>query len=294
MASSATQLATGRTIAITGDLAYTSGSFNGTGNVTGVGTLANTTVTPGSYGSSTEVATFTVDSKGRLTAAGTASVGTALTVAGDSGSENISLLSETLTISGGTNLTSSAASNTVTVNLDPNISLTSVVASGVVTATSGFVGNLTGNINSSGVSTVSSLVATNINTSGIVTAAEFKTGASGSAIGINTNTISGPATITLDPAAVGDNTGLVVIKGDLQIDGTTTTINSTTVTVDDKNIQIADGAANDAAADGAGITITSGEGNKTFQFEASGDNLGSSENLNIASGKVYKVNNTEV
>ena len=294
LASSATQLATGRTIAITGDLAYTSGSFNGTGNVTGVGTLANTTVTPGSYGSSTEVATFTVDSKGRLTAAGTASVGTALTVAGDSGSENISLLSETLTISGGTNLTSSAASNTVTVNLDPNISLTSVVASGVVTATSGFVGNLTGNINSSGVSTVSSLVATNINTSGIVTAAEFKTGASGSAIGINTNTISGPATITLDPAAVGDNTGLVVIKGDLQIDGTTTTINSTTVTVDDKNIQIADGAANDAAADGAGITITSGEGNKTFQFEASGDNLGSSENINVASGKVYKVNNTEV
>ena len=78
----------------------------------------------------------------------------------------------------------------------------------------------------------------------------------------------------------------MVIKGDLQIDGTTTTINSTTVTVDDKNIQIADGAANDAAADGAGITMTSGDGNKTFQFEASGDNLGSSENINIASGKV--------
>ena len=176
LASSATQLATGRTIAITGDLAYTSGVFDGTGNVTGTGTLANTTVTAGSYGSSTEVATFTVDSKGRLTAAGTASVGTALTVAGDSGSENISLLSEVLTISGGTNLNSSAASNTLTVNLDPNISLTSVVASGIVTA------------------------------------AQFVTGASGSAIGISTNTISGPATITIDPSAVGDNTGLVVIK----------------------------------------------------------------------------------
>ena len=298
LAGSATQLATGRTVAITGDIAYTSGVFDGTGNVTGVGTLANTEVTPGSYGSSTEVATFTVDSKGRITAAGTASVGTALTVAGDSGSENVDLLTETLTISGGTNLTSSAASNTLTVNLDPNISLTSVVASGVITATSGFsgnvTGNVTGNINSSGVSTVTSLVATNINASGIVTAAQFVTGASGSAIGINTNTISGPATITIDPAAVGDNTGLVVIKGDLQIDGTTTTINSTTITVDDKNIQIADGAANDAAADGAGITITSGDGNKTFQFQDAGDNLGSSENLNVASGKVYKVNNTEV
>ncbi|NBV28508.1 S-layer family protein, partial [bacterium] len=237
-----------------------------------------------------------------LTAAGTASVGTALTVAGDSGSENINLLDEVLTISGGTNLTSSAASNTVTVNLDDNISLTSVVASGVVTATSGFsgnvtgnvTGNLTGNINSSGVSTVTSLNATNINASGIVTAAEFKTGSAGSAIGINTNTISGPATITIDPAAVGDNTGTVVIKGDLQVDGTTTTINSTTVTVDDLNILLADGAVNDAAANGGGFTVQSGDGNKTFQFEASGDNFGSSENVNLASGKTYKINNTEV
>lgn len=41
---SATQLATGRTIAITGDLAYTSPSFNGTGNVTAAGTIANDAV----------------------------------------------------------------------------------------------------------------------------------------------------------------------------------------------------------------------------------------------------------
>ena len=136
--------------------------------------------------------------------------------------------------------------------------------------------------------------ASSINVSGIVTATQFVTGASGSAIGINTNTISGPATITIDPAGVGDNTGLVVIKGDLQIDGTTTTINSTTVTVDDKNIVLGSGAVNDAAADGSGITIESGNGNKTFQFEDTGDNLGSSENLNVATGKVYKVNNTEV
>ena len=136
--------------------------------------------------------------------------------------------------------------------------------------------------------------ASSINVSGIVTATQFVTGVSGSAIGINTNTISGPATITIDPAGVGDNTGLVIIKGDLQIDGTTTTINSTTVTVDDKNIVLGSGAVNDAAADGSGITIESGNGNKTFQFEDTGDNLGSSENLNVATGKVYKVNNTEV
>ena len=41
----------------------------------------------------------------------------------------------------------------------------------------------------------------------------------------------------------------------MQVDGTTTTINSTTLTVDDKNITLASGSANSAAANGAGITV---------------------------------------
>ena len=133
-----------------------------------------------------------------------------------------------------------------------------------------------------------------INASSTVTGTAFHTGAEGSAIRVTSNTISGPATITLDPAGVGDNTGKVTIAGDLQVDGTTTTVNSTTMTVDDKNLELGTGAANDAAANGGGITIVSGEGNKTFNFEATGDNLGSSENLNVASGKAYKVNNVSV
>ena len=133
-----------------------------------------------------------------------------------------------------------------------------------------------------------------INASSTVTGTAFHTGAEGSAIRVTSNTISGPATITLDPAGVGDNTGKVVIAGDFQVDGTTTTVNSTTMTVDDKNLELGTGAANDAAANGGGITIVSGEGNKTFQFEATGDNLGSSENVNVASGKAYKVNNVSV
>ena len=43
--------------------------------------------------------------KGRITSATTTAVGSALTVTGDSGSEDINLLSEGLAITGGTNVT---------------------------------------------------------------------------------------------------------------------------------------------------------------------------------------------
>ena len=67
--------------------------------------------------------------------------------------------------------------------------------------------------------------------------------------------LRGPASFIIDPAAFGDDTGTVVIAGNLQVDGTQTTINSTTVSIDDLNFSIATDAADSAAANGAGITV---------------------------------------
>ena len=83
------------------------------------------------------------------------------------------------------------------------------------------------------------------------------------------NQIRGPENFIIDPAAVGDNTGTVQILGNLQVQGEQTTINSTTVSINDKNLLLADSAANAAAADGAGITI--GGANATLTYNAAGD-----------------------
>jgi hypothetical protein len=70
----AATLTTGRTVAITGDLAYTSGSFDGSGNVTGTGTLATVNSNTGAFGSSTAIPVVTVNAKGLVTAVSTATV----------------------------------------------------------------------------------------------------------------------------------------------------------------------------------------------------------------------------
>ena len=236
-------------------------------------------------------------------------VGT-LTVTGDIAADNVTVNGNTVSTSSG-NLT--LDSNGGTVAVSDNIT---VSGNGSVTGTFDVDGatTLDGLTVAEGASFSSTLDvdgATTLDGLTVAEAASFSAGvtitgaldANGGAsidnvqIGVTNNneidTSSG--NLVIDSAGgtttVDDN---LTVSGNLTVNGTTTTINSTTVAIDDKNFQVATGAADDAAADGAGLTVDSGDGDKTWNFEATGDNWGASENINLASGKVYKINNSQV
>ncbi len=122
-------------------------------------------------------------------------------------------------------------------------------------------------------------------------------GASVSNGAASTATLSGPGTLIIDPAPVGDNAGILRIKGDLYVDGTQTIVNSSTLEIADKVIGIATTSISDLLLDGAGIGIGSEGNRKTLLYEYNGSvnpSLKSSENLNVATGKVYQIGETEV
>ena len=189
------------TLTISGDTGITT---TGSGNTIEID-LDDTTVTPGAYGSQTLIPTFTVDQQGRLTAASTVAVATALTVDGDTGTGDVDLLTDDLQITGTANeiVTTSSKSGT---DVTLNIALPDDVTIGndlTVTTDLAVSGNtvLTGNLSVNG------------------------------------------STINLGNG-LSDN---VVVSGNLTVQGTTTTVESTTVTIDDPVIALADNTSSNTS-----------------------------------------------
>ena len=110
----------------------------------------------------------------------------------------------------------------------------------------------TGTINSG------NITGANVLTGGLISATGNITGGAlfGGGFSLSGNIITSPGpTLTIDPNGAGGTDGNVVITGNLTVQGTTTTINSNTISTNDLTINMANNAANATAANNGGIEV---------------------------------------
>jgi hypothetical protein len=173
------------------------------------------------------------------------------------------------------------------------------------TITADLTGNITGNTTLGGTVGIAGNVAVNTNKFN-VTALTGNTAIAGTlgvegAVDINdvadisdTLTCSKATGTGLSVTADASVGGDLTVSGDLQVDGTLTSINSATVTVDDKNIELGSTATpSDATANGGGITLK-GTSDKSIIWDSANDNWTLSEDTNVPSDKVFRINNASV
>jgi len=221
--------------------------------------LDDTTVTAGSYGSTTQIPTFTVDQQGRLTAAGTAALATTLNITGDSGSDGIALLSETLDFSGLTGITTQVTANNVNIDLDD----TAVTPGsyGSQTAIPTFTVDQQGRLTAASTVTVATVlnVTADSGTGDGVNLLSDSLAIDGTTNEIETS-ISGDTVVIGLPndVEIGNN---LTVGGNLTVNGTTTSVNSTVITLDDPVIMLADNTSS-ATSDGIdrGVNFKWGNG----------------------------------
>ena len=199
--------------------------------------LNNTTVTAGSYGSATAIPTFTVDAQGRLTAAGTANV------------------SSTLNISGSTS---------------GNDSVSLISDALTFEGTGGITADVTDNKISFGTAA-----------SGFVSASAFSSPSQGTVRatinGVQTDVDTGLQTTDSVTFAGLTVTANAIIQGDLTVQGTTTTLQTTNTAITDKFVLLNSGSAN---PDEGGIVIDEGSGTgHAFIYDAGDGRFGVNQSV---------------
>jgi hypothetical protein len=213
-------------------------------------TLDDTAVTAGSYGSTTEIPTFTVDAQGRLTAASTVSVATQLDLGADNahGGYKLDLLTDSIKFVGGegidTTYTTDETLHTVTISGEDATTTNKGIASfetADFTVTSGAVSIKNVNL---GTQTTGDYVANIQGTTNEVTVSP--TSGEGTTV-----TIGLPDDVTI--------TNNLNVGGNLNVTGTINSVNTTQVNIVDNKINLNTDFTGTPTAD-AGIRVERGEG----------------------------------
>jgi len=106
----------------------------------------------------------------------------------------------------------------------------------------------------------------------------------------STSAATGALTVT-GGVGIGEN---LYVGGDFYVTGNTTFLDTQNLQVEDKNIEIGKVASpSDTSANGGGLTLL-GNTNKTITWQSSNASWAFSENIDIASGKDYKINGTSI
>ena len=111
----------------------THGMFSGDATVAtnGALTLATVNSDTSAVGSTTVIPVITANAKGLVTSVGTASISTVLTVGADSGSnDTVTVGTDTLDFSGGSNITTTVSNNDISIALDASPSITNLTVGG--------------------------------------------------------------------------------------------------------------------------------------------------------------------
>lgn len=112
----------------------------------------------------------------------------------------------------------------------------------------------------------------------------------GTANEITASSSTGAITLSLPSSLTATN---LTLTGNLTVEGTTTTIDTTNLAIKDKQIELAKGSTTNAGAEDGGLLLKA-LADKKFTWLTTPDAWTSSVNLNVASGKTYKVDGTDV
>lgn len=251
-------------------------TYNESDGITTV-SLNDTDVTPGSYGSSTEIPTFTVDAQGRLTAAGTADVATVLNLEVDGNpAGEVDLLTDSLIINSGEGIDISLSSPLGEIQISAedatytNKGIASfsstdfTVTGGAVSLNKDPVITLSGDITGSatmtnlGDVTISTTIEPNSVALGTDTTGSYIStisGTSGEIVVSGSGSESAAVTIGLpDDVTIAGN---LTVNGNLDVEGTVNSISTTEVNIVDNKIVLNTNVTG-APSTNAGIKVNRG------------------------------------